>query len=253
MRPIGYIISISTSQSNIEDLLTVLKITGQGQLLLGTSTEAQHTNLYAIPAGKKSEQELATQLQAVPAFSKVQVVALSKSIKKTELSEVRKIFSDLNWDASSVSDDKLSSFIVSKLKGQYTYYIDVDHKRIGKRPVKMSIKRLEEHTQFSPDWLKISDRKKNEMQDGKQTHDDIETGIVLIKSEGVEVEPPPPPSPPPEDLHQMTDAQIILWMQKNDSRNLKDEEIEVKRSSEEIFITINLDEQTETFIYKLTQ
>ena len=91
------------------------------------------------------------------------------------------------------------------------------------------------------------------MQDGKQTHDDIETGIVLIKSEGVEVEPPPPPSPPPEDLHQMTDAQIILWMQKNDSRNLKDEEIEVKRSSEEIFITINLDEQTETFIYKLTQ
>ena len=251
MRPIGYIISISTSQSNIEDVLTVLKIAGQGQMLFGTTTEALSTHLYVIPAGKKSKQELTTQLQAVPAFSKIHVVALSKSLKKTELSEVRKIFAGFNWDSSGVSDDELSLFIVSKLKGQYSYYIDLDYKRIRKGPVKINIKRLEEHPQYSSDWLKKSDRKKKDTQAGRQTHDDIETGIVHIESEGVEVEPPPPPPPPPKDLHQMTDAQIKQWMQKNDSRNLKDEEIEVKRSSEEILITINLDEQTETIIYKL--
>jgi hypothetical protein len=73
----------------------------------------------------------------------------------------------------------------------------------------------------------------------------------LLKSEAVEVEPPPPPMPPPKDLYQMTDAQITQWMRKNDSRNLKDKDIEVKRAFEEILITIKLDEQTETFIYKL--
>ena len=74
----------------------------------------------------------------------------------------------------------------------------------------------------------------------------------MFETEEVEVEPPPP-LPPPKDLHFMTDAQITQWMQKNDSRNLKDEDIEVKRTSKEILITINLDEQTETFVYKLTK
>jgi hypothetical protein len=77
MRPIGYIISISTSQNNTEDVLTVLKIAGQGQAIFGTSTEALSTHLYVFPAGKKSKQELATQLQAVPGFSKVHVVAIA--------------------------------------------------------------------------------------------------------------------------------------------------------------------------------
>jgi hypothetical protein len=248
MRPIGYIISVSTSQSNTEDVPTVLKIAGQGLVLVATSTEAHVTHLYAIPAGKISKQELATQLRAVTGISKVSVVALSKSIKKTELSEVRKIFAGFDWDSSSVSDDELSLFIVSKLKGQHIYYIDLDFKKIGKGPVKMHIKRLEEHPEYSPDWLK-----KKEIQDRKQTLDDIETRTVQFETEEVEVEPPPPPLPPPKDLHQMTDAQITQWMRNNDSRILKDEDIEVKRTSEEILITINSDEQTETFIYKLTR
>jgi len=253
MRPIGYIISISTSNSNTENVLAVLKIAGQGQVLFGTTTEALYTHIYAISAGKKSKQELSAQLQAVPGLSRIDVVALSKSIKKTELSAVRKIFAGFDWDSSSVSDDELSLFIVSKLKGLYTYYIDLDHKRIGKGPVKMSIKRLEEHPQYSPDWLKEGDRKKKERQNRKQTHDDIEIRTVLFETEEVEVEPPPPPIQPPKNLHQMTDTQIIQWMRKNDSRNLKVEDLEVKRTSEEILITIMLDEQTETFVYKLTK
>jgi hypothetical protein len=253
MKPIGYIISITTSPRNAEDMMTVLKIAGQGQMLAGTSTEILNSCLYAIPTGKKSKQKLAIELQAVPSFSNVHVVALSKSIKKAELSEVRKIFAGFGWDSSSVSDEELSLFIVSKLKGEYTYYIDIDNKRIGKRTVKIYIKRLEDHPQFSPDWLKKGDRKKNEIQNGKQTLDDIETGTVLLKSAAVEVEPPPPPISPPKDLNQMTDAQITQWMRKNDSRNLKDKDIEVKRTSEEILITIKVDEQTETLIYKLSQ
>ena len=179
MRPIGYIISVSTSQNNTEDLLNVLRIAGQGQFILGTTTETLSTHLYAIAAGKKSKQELATQLHAVPGFSKVHLVALSKSIKKTELSEVRKIFDEFDWDSSTVSDDELSSFIDSKLNGQHTYYLDLDYKKRGKGPVKMYVKRLEEHPQYSPDWLKITDLKKNETKDS----DHIETGTILLVSE----------------------------------------------------------------------
>ena len=248
MKPFGYIISVTTSQNNPEDLLTVLKIAGQGQFILGTSTETLSTHLYAMAAGKKSRQELATQLQAVPGFSKVHVVALSKSIKKTELSEVRKIFDEFDWDSSSVSDDELSSFIVSKLKGQHTYYLDLDYKKRGKGAVKMYVKRLEEHPQYSPDWVKITDREKKATNDS----DDIDTGTLLLVSEEKEVEPPPPPLPPPKDLQQMTDAQIKKWMRDNDSRNLKNEDIEIKHTSENILITINHNEQTETFFYTLT-
>jgi hypothetical protein len=111
---------------------------------------------------------------------------------------------------------------------------------------------LEDHPQYSPDWLKKIGPQKKGRQTGKQTLDDIETRTVLFEREEVEVEPPPP-RPPPKNLHQMTDAQITQWMRKNDSRNLKDEDIEVKRTSGEILITINFDEQTETFGYRLTK
>ena len=67
-----------------------------------------------------------------------------------------------------------------------------------------------------------------------------------------EVEEPPPPPPPPTSLKQMTDIQIRHWMRKNDTRILKDEDIEIKRRSEEILITIMVDEGVETMIYKLT-
>jgi hypothetical protein len=116
-------------------------------------------------------------------------------------------------------------------------------------PVKIYIKRLEDHPEYSPDWLKKSNRKKKEGQDGEQSLADIETGMVLIVTEEKEVEPPPPPMPPPKKLQQMTDAEIIQWMRKNDSRNLREEDMEVKRTSDEILITISLDETTETLVY----
>jgi hypothetical protein len=67
-----------------------------------------------------------------------------------------------------------------------------------------------------------------------------------------EVVPPPPPPPAPTNLKQMTDIQIRYWIRKNDVRILKDEDIEIKRTSGEILITIMVDGEVETVIYKLT-
>jgi hypothetical protein len=145
MIPVGYIVSVTASESNGQVVQTVLKIAGRGQVIFGSTKEAVSTHLFVIRESKKSKQGLTTQLQAVPGFSKVAIVALSKPINETELSEVREIFAGLDRDASSVTDDELSLFINDKLLGQYTYYIDLDHKRNGRGPIYMRIKRLEDH------------------------------------------------------------------------------------------------------------
>ena len=250
MIPAGYIISVTTSEIDRQVVPTVLKIAGHGQVLFVSSTEAVNTHLFVIRESKTSTQELTTQLLAVPGFSKVAIVALSTPIMQTELSEVRELFTGLGWDASCVTDDELSLFINDKLLGQYTYYLDLDHKKYGRGPISMSIKRLEDHPQFSPDWLKDNGSKKEQIHDEEQSFDDIETQEFVVQEE--EFEPPPPPPPAPANLEQMTDMQIRYWIRKNDARILRDEDIEIKRSSEEILITIMVDEREESVIYKLT-
>ena len=251
MTPVGYLISLSVRDFDREAMLAVQKITRQGQVLFGLTKEAVSTHLYVIPANKNSAPELTSQLQAVPGFSQVHVVAFSNPIKETELSEVRKIFAGVDINASSVSDDELSLFIDSKLQGQYTYYIHLDHKPNKKGLFDMHIKLLTEHPQYSPDWIKDTVRTKKEKQDTEQPFDDIETHVdVVIQTVEVD-EPPPPPPPPPNNLDQMTDAQIRHWMKKNDSRDLEDKDIDIKRTSEEVVITIELDGVTEALHYKL--
>ena len=253
MTPVGYMISVTASPSNRQVVQTVLKLAGAGQTISGLTTESISAYLFVTTAGTKSTQELTIQLQAAQDFSKVTIVSLSKPINRAELSEVREIFAGLNWDASNVSEDELSLFLNDKLLGQYTYYIDLDldHRKYRRGPIPMRIKRLEDHPQFSPDWLIDTGRKKEEIQDGESA-DDIETHESLI--EGVEKEeviPPAPPPPAPTNLKEMSDIQIRHWIRENDTRILKDEDIEIKRSSDEILITIMVDEGEESIIYKL--
>lgn len=49
----------------------------------------------------------------------------------------------------------------------------------------------------------------------------------------------------------MTDTQIRHWMRQNDSRKLEDKDIEIKRTSEDVVITIRLNGVTESLQYKL--
>ena len=249
MTPAGYMISVTASASNRQVIPVVLKIAGRGQMFFGSTTEDISNHLFVIPDSEKSLQEITTELQAVPGFSKVAIVALSKPVNETELSEVRKLFTGLDWDTSDVTDDELSLFIDDKLLGQYTYYIDLDHKRIGRGTISMRIKRLEDHPEFSPDWLINSEGKKEGIQNEEQSCDNIETHEFVIEMiEQEEVDPPPPP---PTNLDQMTDIQIRKWIRKNEPRSLEDEDIEIKRSSEEILITIRVDGDAQTVIYKL--
>ncbi len=245
--------SITTSLKNVEVILAILNIAGKGQAFYGENDGTVGTDLWIIPKSKKSRQEVTRQLQAVPAIRSVSVVQLSKPVKETELVEVRELFAGIGWDASSVTDEELSLFINAKLQGQYTYHIDHDQKKKGKEPAKIRIRPAQEHPYFSPDMLKESDYTKDD--DTELTIDDIEIRTVTIVDQ-IAIEPPSPPSPPPRpphNLHQMTDTQIKQWIRKRFSHCPKNEDIEVKRTSEEILITIKLGEQTETIGYRLTK
>lgn len=253
MTPIGYIISVTASVSNTQVIPDVLKIAGRGQMFFGSTTEDISNHLFVIPNSEKDLQEITTELQAVPGFSKVAVVALSKPVKETELSEVRKLFVRFDWDTSNVTTSELGLFIDDKLLGQYTYYIDLTHNLNGSGKLSMRIKRLKDHPQFSPDWLIDSEDKKEGRQNEEQFPDNIETHELVIEmiEEVEEVEEPPTLPPPPTNLDQMTDIQIRKWIRKNDTRLIEDGDIEIKRSSEEISITIKINGEAETIIYKL--
>lgn len=248
MTTASYLMSITTSQKNVEVILAILNIAGMGQAFYGENDGTVGTDLWIIPKSKKSTQEVTTQLQAVPAIRSVSVVQLSKPVKETELVEVRELFAGIGWDASSVTDEELSLFINAKLQGQYTYYIDHDQKKKGKEPAKIRIRPAQEHPYFSPDMLKESDYTKDD--DRELTIDDIEIRTVTMVDQIAE---PPPPPHPPHNLHQMTDGQIKQWIRKKVSYCPKNEDIKVKRTSEEILITIKHDEQTETIGYRLTK
>ena len=200
MTTASYLMSITTSQKNVEVILAILNIAGMGQAFYGEDDGTVGTDLWIIPKSKKSRKEVTTQLQAVPAIRSVSVVQLSKPIKEAELVEVRELFAGIGWDASSVTDEELSLFINAKLQGQYTYYIDHDQKKKGKEPAKIHIRPAQEHPYFSPDMLLESDYTEDNAQDRELTIDDMEIRTVTIVDQ-IEVELPPPPPPPPHNLH----------------------------------------------------
>lgn len=147
MISVGYLISVTAPHSNREVWLTVRKIAGRGQALFGIGNESANTDLFIIPACEKSIQELTRQLEAVPSFYKVAVATLSKPIKETELVEVRKIFTAVDMDPSSIQDHDLTLFLESKLEGQYHYNIGSEIKRNEKGLFNLHIKGLEKHPQ----------------------------------------------------------------------------------------------------------
>jgi hypothetical protein len=189
--PVSYLISVITSQKDVEVILAILNIAGKGHAFHGFSNGDISTDLWIIPKGKKNIQSVITELQTIPAIRSVTIVALSNPVKNSELLEVRKLFADVGWDASSVPDNTLSLFINAKLKGQYTCYIAYNHRE--KLPVKIEIKLIEEHPLFSPDWLKAADYTEDEIQSSDLTIDDIEIRSVVIETIQ-EIETPPPPS-----------------------------------------------------------
>jgi hypothetical protein len=178
MTAVSYLMLVTTSQNDMEVTLAVLNIAGRGQAFYGQSDSDGSTNLWLIPNGKKSKQEVITKLKAIPAIRNVSIVALSKPFIQAELGDVRDLFITAGLDTGNVNDDELFRFIDAKLHGKYTYYIDADFKPTKRGAVKIRIRPSEEHPHFSPDWLKESDSPLLEKEDTELTIEDIEIRTV---------------------------------------------------------------------------
>jgi hypothetical protein len=187
-------------EENVEILLAIFNIAGKGQSFYGSSNGSVNTALWIIPKGKKNRKEVIEQLQAIQSIREISVVTLNNPVEETELEEVRELFVCAGLDTSEVTDNELSLFLNAKLQEQYTYFIDFDHDQIRKGIVKIHIKPIEEHPNFSPDWLKKDNDLKEELQDKTYTIDDIKIQQVTIQDikqeEERKIKPPPPPPPP---------------------------------------------------------
>lgn len=260
----SYLVSIATPQDTAGDVsfeaktergLAILNIT-HGINMYGSTDETGSTELWVVPAPTKRKDELTEQLLSVKGISSVSVVTLSKPIKSVELNEVRKLYLNLGVDASKVSDDKLAMFIDDVLQQQYAYYMDYDFKKTRTSPVEVSIKRIEEHPHFSPEWLKHRSGKKEALPNWPLTMDDVETftftDTVILEDISGENEPEPePPSPPPGNLDKMTDEQVSKWIHEKHLRKPKYEDIKITRTPQKVTVIIKFGSYTETFEYIL--
>jgi len=180
-----YILLLDQSSQGDEDFhLSMLNIAGFNIPLYGSSGDFGCTSLRLILKARNKPEEIIKQIEALSIVNNVTLVPISSPFEQSELLELRDVFLKIGWDAQDVSGDELSIFFQSNLKGQNTHYIDFDHKRHRTSPVKISIKRLQDHPNFKPEWIRETNIDFESLPDKEFTKDDFTT--VEIKSTSYE-------------------------------------------------------------------
>jgi len=183
MTPETYLLCIEqSSQGDLELTLSILNIAGRGSAFYGSSNDSGSISLWLIFKGKNNPAEIKKQLEAISPIQKVTVVTISSPMKESEITDLRAVFLKIGWDAQDISNQDLSMFIYAKLHRQETHYIDYDHKRIHHSPVKIIIKPLQDHPDFSPDWLKQTNFRLQDLPDKVFTKDDIKVEEIVVTS-----------------------------------------------------------------------
>ncbi|CAN5392216.1 hypothetical protein BH11BAC5_BH11BAC5_47400 [soil metagenome] len=167
----GYLILLEMTESSTEAMLVICNKIGRGYHYCRGDSSGRR-ELWLIPKGKKSEQEVAVLLQAVPAIRKVSAIALGKLIKPEKLINVRQLITEYGWETSNVSDEQLLMYINAMLQGQSTYYIHFDHSLGSKALDRISIKSMKEHPNYTS--MKDSIATKWLEEDGELTLDKIQ-------------------------------------------------------------------------------
>ena len=245
MNQADYIILMNSQQSNSEASHSLRKISNV-VLLGGSSNEKMSSDLFLITQTLISKDEITSQLGSIPGIVDTSIVSLSQPVKTDELAQVRKVLGEMTWDASNLTDDELSMYLEDKRKGQWTFYLEPEGRKKENGLTRVRMKRLDEHPQYSAEWLKSSTSKSRSELDKRDLADEIEVREITIVTEEEDFEPPPPPV----SLKQMTDVEIREWMFKNDTRIRNPDDITIKRTAEDIQLTILINGDEVTLIYK---
>ena len=249
MSPSAYLISLSIQDRNRYTWIQVFQAEENMRQVIGTSRNGTNMDLYILPESEKTTSELITQFQSLPGVQAVSVVELTKPIGSDVLKNVKAMLKDFKMDASSVTDPELIMFLESTIARDYVYCIRTDLKRNERGLSPVTIRRTE-------DLLREYSKSNNNteiVKDSVEIYNGIEIHDITIQQ--IAEEPPPPPPPPPRNnnLSKMTDAQICQWLRKTYYRNLKNTDIQIKRSTTEVVIKIKLNETIETLHYKMNK
>ena len=101
----SYLVAATTKEPSPESFLPIFNKAGMGRMLLGQGL----TTWWIIPNGKKTKKEVLTELEEFPIYQKVNVIALSNPMDKSQLDEIRSTFTEANLDTSEITEEALSN------------------------------------------------------------------------------------------------------------------------------------------------
>lgn len=190
-----------------------------------------------IPAqSSQSANAIMAKLKAVRGITFLSILPLNTKVRESLLSQLHsKIFST-HLDANNMSDEEMQNTVNRQLKEQGFHHISVTVAR-NEKGVRML-----------------------ELQPGKEgpnifidvSVDDKGTKMVLQEEKGVAPKKTPISPAPQPDFGSMTDAQVREYVRHQYRKELKDGNIQITRTAEEIAISIKLsDKQEEVMRLKL--
>lgn len=182
-------VSITEINPSKEAMVAIFNMSGAACMHFGLG----HTSFWILPNNKKDREETIAQLESVPGLHSVYVVSLSNPVTIEEVGEVRKMLNVFSIDTSAVTDDKLAAYLNSILDNKSTFYIEFDDEAARKGDTKLLIAALEEHPDFSPQWLLQPYTSEEDLLGREYTVDDFEIeteSFEDIIEEEDEVQPP---------------------------------------------------------------
>lgn len=228
----GYIVYVTTDRMSNGYSEELFDITKRWESMGGGGGEGENYRMYLLVADKTDTQDVKQQLQKITGFRHVVFVPFSKPMKQNESLEVRKILGRNHYDLSRVTNDNLSMYLNTTLKGDRTWCLCDDGVAVDQNDHfvdYLQVKRVKDViSKLKPDTVGskvISDRK---MKNGEEVH--IED-VVISEPETMHI----PPFKKPDNFAQMTDAQIKKWYIYSDTA-LKPENLEVRRHPDKITI-----------------
>lgn len=170
----SYILYINqSSQEDLDFSLSLLNIAGFNFPLYGSSGDFGCVSLRLLLKARNTPEEIVRQLEDLSIVNKVSLVSISKPLTDSELVELRNIFLLIGWDTQDISEEELNMYIQSHLQGRSTHYLDFDQKRSNNSLVKVRVRRLEDHPNFKPEWIKERKIDLSKFSDKEFTRDDF--------------------------------------------------------------------------------
>lgn len=217
---IGYTVSFVAPENNKQVFQKIQSLTGGTQVVADNNIPGFVSYTFFIPTGKATTESLTRELQGINGIHQLSIVPVNTQVKESLASRLSYKIFNKHIDATGVPDDVLQQSIEIQLKNSgldvnVEIVLKNNHRSIRLKPAAGS-------DDFTID-LSIQDGpRKMVIQEEKRTMDT-----------------------PPVDMSSMTDAQVRDFIRTKHGAALKDEEIKIKRTEEDVLITIKQNEKEE--------